>query len=150
MVQQIPLPLTVSCFSKIQIGFTFLVPAHLGSPGQRAVKRVCVWYSDEIEGTRDRQLLVYGSTFTVRHADAEGHASPCPAWCAMPPAMLQLCGHYTKWSFACQDTSPPRLAHLHSPSESYYIYYHRRRPKLFPTHPVLSSSCTKPQAGKRR
>ena len=33
------LPLTVSCFSKIQIGFTFLVPAHLGSPGQRAVKR---------------------------------------------------------------------------------------------------------------
>ena len=37
-----PLPLTVSCFSKIQIGFTFLVPAHLGSPGQRAVKWVCV------------------------------------------------------------------------------------------------------------
>jgi len=39
--QLMPLPLTVSCFSKIQIGFTFLVPAHLGSPGQRAVKRVC-------------------------------------------------------------------------------------------------------------
>ena len=37
-----PLPLTVSCFSKIPIGFTFLVPAHPGSPGQRAVKRVCV------------------------------------------------------------------------------------------------------------
>jgi len=36
------LPLTVSCFSKIQIGFTFLVPAHLGSPGKRAVKWVCV------------------------------------------------------------------------------------------------------------
>ena len=34
------LPLTVSCFSKIQIGFTFLVPAHPGSPGKRAVKRV--------------------------------------------------------------------------------------------------------------
>jgi len=42
MAQLIPLPLIVSCFSKIQIGFTFLVPAHLGSPGQRAVKRVCV------------------------------------------------------------------------------------------------------------
>ena len=40
--QLMPLPHTVSCFSKIQIGFTFLVPAHLGSPGQRAVKRVCV------------------------------------------------------------------------------------------------------------
>ena len=42
MAQLMPLPLTVSCFSKIQIGFTFLVPAHLGSPGQRAIKRVCV------------------------------------------------------------------------------------------------------------
>jgi len=42
MAQRIPLPLTVSCFSKIQIGFTFLVPAHQGCPGQRAVKRVCV------------------------------------------------------------------------------------------------------------
>ena len=28
--------------SKIQIDFTFLVPAHLGSPGQRADKQVCV------------------------------------------------------------------------------------------------------------
>ena len=42
MAQLTPLPLTISCFSKIQIGFTFLVPAHLGSPGQRAVKPVCV------------------------------------------------------------------------------------------------------------
>ena len=42
MAQLMPLPLTVSCFSKIQIGFTFLVLVHLGSPGQRAVKRVCV------------------------------------------------------------------------------------------------------------
>jgi len=39
-----PLPLTVSCFSKIQIGFTFLVPTHPGSPGKRAIKRVCVYY----------------------------------------------------------------------------------------------------------
>jgi len=38
MAQLMPLPLTVSCFSKIQIGFTFLVPAHPGSPGKRAVK----------------------------------------------------------------------------------------------------------------
>jgi len=42
MAQLMPLPLSVSCFSKIQIGFIFLVPAHLGSPGKRAVKRVCV------------------------------------------------------------------------------------------------------------
>jgi len=41
MAQLMPLPLTVSCFSKIQFGFAFLVPAHPGSPGKRAVKRVC-------------------------------------------------------------------------------------------------------------
>jgi len=34
MAQLMPLPLTVSCFTEIQIGFTFLVPAHLGSPGK--------------------------------------------------------------------------------------------------------------------
>jgi len=42
MAQLMPLPLTVSCFSKMQIGFTFLVPALPGSSGQWAVKRVCV------------------------------------------------------------------------------------------------------------
>ena len=40
MAQLMPLPLTVSCFSKIRIGFTFLVLAHLRSSGKRAVKRV--------------------------------------------------------------------------------------------------------------
>jgi len=34
IAQLTPLPLTISCFSKIQIGFIFLVPAHPGSPGQ--------------------------------------------------------------------------------------------------------------------
>jgi len=44
MAQLMPLPLIVSCFSKIQIGFTFMAPAHSGSPGQRAVIRVCeIW-----------------------------------------------------------------------------------------------------------
>ena len=42
MAQLMLLPLTVSCFTKMQIGFTFLVPAHPGSHGQRAVKWVCV------------------------------------------------------------------------------------------------------------
>ena len=40
MAQLMPLPLTVSCFSKIQIGFTFSVAAHLGNPAKRAIKRV--------------------------------------------------------------------------------------------------------------
>ena len=44
MAQLMPLPLTVSCFSEIQIGFNFLVLAHPGCPGKRAVKTgVCVW-----------------------------------------------------------------------------------------------------------
>jgi len=38
MAQLLPLPLTVSCFSKIQIDFTFLALAHPASPGKRAVK----------------------------------------------------------------------------------------------------------------
>jgi len=42
MAQLMPLPLTVSCFSKIQIRFTFWVLARPGSPGQKAVKWVCV------------------------------------------------------------------------------------------------------------
>ena len=59
MAQLMPLPLTVSCFSKIQTGFTFLVPAHLGSPGKRAVKRVCVCVVEESwrAGTPDFSTL---------------------------------------------------------------------------------------------
>jgi len=44
VVQLMPLPLTVSCFSKIQIGFTFLVPAHPGSPGKGPLNG-CVCFS---------------------------------------------------------------------------------------------------------
>ena len=42
MAQLMTMPLTVSCFSEIQIGFTFLVLAYPGIPGKRAVKRLCV------------------------------------------------------------------------------------------------------------
>ena len=60
MAQLMPLPLTISCFSKIQIGFTFLVPAHLGNPGKRAVKRVCVcvWYATS-QNIKQQQMLFY-------------------------------------------------------------------------------------------
>ena len=55
IAQLMPLPLTVSCFSNIQTGFTFLVPAHPGSPGKGPLNRcvcvcvcvracVCVWF----------------------------------------------------------------------------------------------------------
>jgi len=49
LAQLMPLPLTVSCFSKIQISFAFLVPAHPGSPGQRAVKLVCVLFLSYVD-----------------------------------------------------------------------------------------------------
>jgi len=61
MAQLMPLPLTVSCFSKIQIGFTFLVLAHLGSPGKRAVKR-CVCSVAVIiphQATKGTQKVIY-------------------------------------------------------------------------------------------
>jgi len=38
MAQLMPLLLTVSCSSKIQVGFTYLVPAYPGCPGKEAVK----------------------------------------------------------------------------------------------------------------
>ena len=54
MAQLMPLPLTVSCFSKIQISFTFLVPAHPGSPGKGAVKW-CVCVTVVTDRQTDRQ-----------------------------------------------------------------------------------------------
>ena len=65
--QLMPQPLTVSCFSKIQIGFTFLVPAHLGSPGQRAIKRVCVCVTVWLPVTKWISLITF---------------SYCCTWCA--------------------------------------------------------------------
>ena len=74
MAQLMPLPLTVSCFSKIQIGFTFLVPAHPRSPGKRAVKRACVCVCLQLNKSLLHQLTsrddiirspVYELTFAV-------------------------------------------------------------------------------------
>ena len=65
MAQLMPLPITVSYFSKIQIGFTFLVPAHPGSPRQRAVKgtyvraRACVC-------VKQTECIVFTNIVTVR------------------------------------------------------------------------------------
>jgi len=57
--QLLPLPLTVSCFSKIQIGFTFLVPAQPGSPGQRAVKLVCVCVCNVVMTVDKLKMFLY-------------------------------------------------------------------------------------------
>jgi len=78
--QLMPLPLTVSCFSKIQIGFTFLVPAHLGSPGKGplngcvfhitiATVRLLVWNTYYLNS---RVLLLHNA-----RANAYAHYSTC-------------------------------------------------------------------------
>jgi len=66
MAQLMPLPLTVSCFSKIRTGYTFLVPAHPGSPGQRAVKRVFVLFIFQI---CHRRLLYSQTRLGRQHRD---------------------------------------------------------------------------------
>ena len=75
IAQLMPLPLTVSCFSKIQTGLPFLVLAHLSSPGKRAVKCVflCVQGLPEWASTRRNihpltPILIIGhplSTFSI-------------------------------------------------------------------------------------
>jgi len=50
MAQLMPLSLTVSCFSKIQIGFTFLVLAYPGSPGKWPLNGRCCWVAGRASG----------------------------------------------------------------------------------------------------
>jgi len=71
MSQLMPLPLTVSCFSKIQIGFTFLVPALPGSPGQWAVKRVCVDATAELTAGAGQHSQHHGVGTDADDADRE-------------------------------------------------------------------------------
>ena len=59
MAQRMPLPLTVSCFSKIQIGFTFLVPVHPGSPGKGPLNG-CVCVHTVIESSNSRLAATNG------------------------------------------------------------------------------------------
>ena len=63
MAQLKPLPLTVSCFSKIEIGFTLLLPAHLGSPGKMPLNGcVCVFLT---------YLLLRGGTSVSRDENGQ-------------------------------------------------------------------------------
>jgi len=68
MAQLMPLPLTVSCFSKIQIDFIFLVRAHPDSPRKRAFKRgVCV------------SVVIAFNAFTLLVGHQEEHPA-CKNW----------------------------------------------------------------------
>jgi len=61
MAQLMPLPLTISCFSKIQIGFTFLVLADPGSPGIE-----CLSLHRESKKNKDTKLLAITSLTIIR------------------------------------------------------------------------------------
>jgi len=65
MAQLMPLPLTVCCFSKIKICFTFLAPAHSGSPGKMGrytcVVAVAISNSDVVDFTNN----LYGHSTTA-------------------------------------------------------------------------------------
>ena len=81
MAQLMPLPLAVSCFSKIQIGFTFLVPAHPGSPGQTAVKRVCACVVIMCERDvicKTKKYLCMTHCNVTREGLNQGHGSRVP------------------------------------------------------------------------
>ena len=90
MAQLMPLPLTVSCFSKIQIGFTFLVPAHPGSPGKGAVKSVCV--------------CVWAGTRKAK-----------PIWILMKQETVASAGPYASLHLA-----PDRQPHRHPTTQFFY------------------------------
>jgi len=75
---EVPLTLTVSCFSKIQIGFTFMVLAHPGSPGQRAIKRAWVCVANIV--CRNRSETVRCS---VRYISIRGQ-----------PSRMQVCNSF--------------------------------------------------------
>ena len=71
IAQLTPLPLTVSCFSKIQIGFTFLVPAHLGSPGKGPLNG-CVSVSMQVTHSSVSYCLCTGSVLFFSRPRSEG------------------------------------------------------------------------------
>jgi len=75
MAQLMPLPLTVSCFSKIQTGFTFLVQDRPGSPGKGAVNRTCVVDQHDINVNVNDVNVNINSTVSFCNCNAANHLS---------------------------------------------------------------------------
>jgi len=83
MAQLMPLSLTVSCSSKIQIGFTFLVPAYPGCPGKEAVKWLCNVYG----GFTVDLDCICGSAYTI--------ATACTQWVTLSFAETKVSNQMT-------------------------------------------------------
>ena len=124
-----PLPLTVSCFTKIQIGFTFLVPAHLGSPGKgplngcvtRTVQRWCIG---------DYGLLQ--NTFSEERRPKFFYIAKFAAVCKFLPKCTVSYG-----LAVCGPENLRRLLNLLEISQRSWRYnYEHRHRRLCPQHPV--------------
>jgi len=72
MAQLMPLPITVSCFGKIQIGFTFLVPADPGSPGKGPLNGSVVCVCIAVELQQHRVIVSACISRNVFHTDCMG------------------------------------------------------------------------------
>ena len=118
MAQLMPLRLTVSCFSKTQTGFTFLVSAHPGIPGKRAIKHVCVcvcvcfdtlgWASG-IESSLQKlsdEMLMWLSVWNEVQI-----VCVLSSWCHCIPKPHRLLPHLNPHWFYLSVTSLPRLSH---------------------------------------
>jgi len=67
MAQLSPLPLTVSCFSKVQICFTFLVLAHPGISG-KGLLNGCVYVTSSFAASPSATLVPLAlSVFAALH-----------------------------------------------------------------------------------
>ena len=94
----------VSCFWKIQTGFTFLVPDHPGSPGQRAVKRVCVWVCVNLSPLRPMPLTTQSSAFklTCRAVITTMYCISRHVNCGLQTHMQAHCTH--EWTLSRANT----------------------------------------------
>jgi len=95
---------SLSCFSKIQTGFTSLLPAHPYSPGQRAIKRLCMCIHVTIEFTD--QVLCQIISFKKSARCSRRTTMPAPHHCFLQAGCpscrptnsvkaLKACIHYT-------------------------------------------------------
>ena len=92
MAQLMPLPLTVSCFSKIDIGFTFLVVAYPGCPGKGPLNGcVCVWLVSWTTSWLSRQFVCC----VIFHCEPLSVCRYLVSACTYHDAVISSCIHMT-------------------------------------------------------
>jgi len=123
-----PLPLTVSCFSKIQIGFTFLVLAHPGSPGQRAIKRVCVCVcrhdskSPHIYSLLQELKIPFVETIhSVSCIPQTGYKTPAAIGYIFRPYASSQMNSFPQSIYSCGISTIPKIL-LHSSRSRVYVH----------------------------